>query len=474
MRRNDKLLAVAFSVTVTVLFFMLSCSDTPVQPPTCEQIIELYDQSPRVISDDGPIGAIEVYIDASVPMRNFVRLENSSQKTLYSELLEFMGSNPWNVPSVRYFLFGEGEPQLIESGRHTLSRPANDRSFYDQNWTHLGELVSDTHNKLAAGDRAVRIIVTDLVQANDPSTDDPSQSNWAYLANHIRESLRYGGWQLLGFRSLYQGRHYPEGGGTPFQVSEPAERPFYLLIFGPSEGLVEKAASGLLDGEGTARWRTFCRRFQQKSQMVQIQWLRTDTPDYIDERQGLRNRLAVREEMCAQAIALDWVGIDDRKDLCSVRALLQLSSDNPSESFVNIQNPLLQTTVSCFNWEGVDANGQPLSTASLTPECQVLPLRRLQADSIPDLYQRRYWAEFRLKPSVGMESSAYYIYRFTVKADPMELRLPTWVNEWSTDDDGSLATIGRTLNLKLVLRSIVRNMGADDPLYTGFFVILGR
>lgn len=473
--RSIGYLAIIVPVPAIVLFSMFVCSGPSVRPPTCEQIIELYDQSRVVVRDDGSINDVEIYIDASVPMRNFVRQNDTQDKTLYTELLEFMGSNPWGYgTSVRHLQFGEGDPRPIKGGKQTLSLPANDRSFYDQKWTHLGELVSDIRGKLTAGDRAVRVVVTDLVQANEPSKDDPSQSNWAYLANNIRESLRDGGWQLLGFQSLYQGRHYPESGGAPFGVPEPVDRPFYLMIFGPSEDIVEKVASGLLGGEGTERWRSSCRRFQPKSQMVQIKWLQSETPGYIDEQLGLRNRLTMREELCDRAIALDWIDIKNRKDFCNVKVLLQLASDNPSESFVNIQNPTLLTTVSCFDWKGIDVDGQVKPSESLVPEYSISPLRRPQSDTIRDLYQRRYWTEFRLKPSAGMRSSAYYIYRFTVKADPMELRLPNWVNEWSTDEDGSLAMIGRTLNLKRILGSVVRAMSADEPLYTGFFVVLGR
>jgi hypothetical protein len=328
-----------------------------VRPPTKQEILEIF---PRPMSQQGTsagIKAIEIYIDASIPVQNFVRLTANQPKTSYSRLLEFMGANPWNADVVKLYGFGEGTPKPIESPTaRGLTIPATDRSFYDQRTSHVGELIAefvrDTDRQRREG--TVKLIVTDFVQANKPSGREPSTSNWPYVANQIREfRKRFGGWQLLALRSAYCGRHFAEADKVNFVVDPPVDRPYYILAFAPTEQMAEEAVNYLLEGSDVGDWKTSARRFNPERLMGRVKWINKSVPAQFGANSERRNMASSQSDLYKSAVLeLNWNSISDPMSEAFVIMDLAFEVDDPNESFIDLNRLSTSPKLTLFDWLG--------------------------------------------------------------------------------------------------------------------------
>lgn len=468
---NGKWIGLAVILSAAgLLVYLMTPPHSPCPMPSREAIAKHLGLGGRIDYQLRDVRNVEVYVDNSAPMKNFAKYPNHPPGTIYSQVLAQIGSNPWDDDRVEWFWFGESI-RPIAGVAQPWNKLAHDKSEYRDSWTRIGELIDHFTSRLTdtlnPGDSTVFIVVSDFVQA-EPLEGSLSPVDWPYLANSLRQFMHVGYFEVFGLKSSYSGIHFSEITQSSFNVGSTVRRPFYLLVFGVDKQHVTLATRRLFAGQGAQGFVANAVSFSPQSQIPKARFIKAEVPGHVDSANRIRNPLILRNsDISRNVLQLMWTG-DIRREAI-VRVLIECLNERPDETSTYVGRGAVYSTAAVFSPRcTIDSLG-PLkdSLGFETFKDRVLPADTLRA---PDTVIYSVEHSFP-PPAVVSGDVAPRVVRFSLWVEPDSIKVPTWIHEWSADDDSDPSQLDRTLNLKKIADRLVRSVGKDHPLMSACYVI---
>ncbi|CAK0765831.1 hypothetical protein CCP3SC1AL1_380008 [Gammaproteobacteria bacterium] len=211
--------------------------------PTCSPPF-----SPQEKNDLPLVKSVEIFFDVSASMEGFV----SPQRGEKSSYIDLVGSIPEqlrriNAEKVSYYSFGKKIQDNFVLAEVTQPRSYKcDKNVqiktHDKKIKSKPEDIPDCNNqesridkvleKFNTKDDSLQIIFTDLFLNNTEVLGAQADALRRALEKSLRKSRSFA---LLGVRSSFHGKIYDLPSGEKYEKA--TSRPFYMLIFGPSEPL---------------------------------------------------------------------------------------------------------------------------------------------------------------------------------------------------------------------------------------------
>ena len=264
-------LIVAAATTAVVVLFVTSGEDVawqrlehldlPARALPAWGATESLDTSPV---DSRAPQSLEIFVDTSHPMGGFVPLDSSSETGSPFRTVVHLVSDHL----VRIFAHAEDEVRWSSVDtelRSTSGPPVFDRSGFRGADTNLDLAVAEALERFRRGESRAAALISDLVATRDVTGAlgvSKALSDWLRSADLRDEKFDVG---LLGVRSPYWGVSasscplraglgcwYSERARAYWRMSEPALRPFYVLILGRRDALGASAPGSAIDDVGRA------------------------------------------------------------------------------------------------------------------------------------------------------------------------------------------------------------------------------
>lgn len=209
------------SIIVLLLVFTLylsGCSSSEPQFPSSGEVKSLLDETSQVKSLE--VKSINLLIDGSESMRGFV----SDRSSVYRNVLQKLYLNLRAEAPIKVYKFGE---RVVEFASRDFQRSIQDIYFYNEPSTYLDNVISNFINPTLTS--TLTIIVTDGIQSRRREG-----YNLSGMIDCLASKINSGWYiELLGFRSNFDGKVYSElNQGLSFRYK--GSRPFYMFIFSPN------------------------------------------------------------------------------------------------------------------------------------------------------------------------------------------------------------------------------------------------
>ena len=175
------------------------------------------------VASAGKAPDIDVYIDASTPLRGFLAEPPQGVRNYFVDIIDqFDGIlHGARGSRIQYWSFGQGKPRPVKSVRAFLNS-----AFYSESETQIDEAIRHKPEgpKTGAG---VKIIVTDLFQSDNDVSTLANLLNDEFIQNPARAVA------IMGIRNPFSGPIADLPGNLPRGAAE--SLPFYILVMGPIE-----------------------------------------------------------------------------------------------------------------------------------------------------------------------------------------------------------------------------------------------
>ena len=425
---------------------------------------------------------IFVYVDASGSMRGFVS-QNSESKSPYSHFLEFMASKPWGDQAVLpYAACTDVVPLDVSRG---LFDAANDEGryfdtagFYNCGWTPLDDMIGAFCD--SGSSKRALVFVTDMVNSR-PVENGAAACNWAAPARRIREYAQQGDWQMIAFKSPFEGAYFIEsarvrgGDVKKLSITESVDRPIYALVFAGQRGQARMITAPMLSSTLSSRWNRDLHILALGNSSVKLSLDSVDA--FVDDTS------AYTPPNC-----FDLWGVDDlNRNVVSLVWKRQFSPDALSSLYLRLRLRLDEY----YRDEGLGHNSAEKLVAEPRFElfevqdsegedsCRFRPLGELStettwlgsADSSGPSSDVTIPIRVDISMPDWMKSRKVYVIRCTFFAAGCTLSELDWVEEWSTVSDSRKADIDKTLNLEQTVEAVLRADVTPDTLMTALFLI---
>lgn len=383
-----------------------------------------------------PASSLELYIDGSQSMRGFVDNPNS----IYGKTLTAVYTNAltarYNVEAYKFSSQIEPLGQALVSD---LASPA----FYGGGDTPLSQLLRRVASHVAAG--AVCVIVTDMEQSESHKDEKDMIAALQEVAQASPAIM------LVAFRSSFKGKYFVET--TPHGVimlDEPDDplkgRPFYALIAAPTEQDLVRFQRYALAGL------TQSNSFEPSAPPIRVD--RRDVAR-LDGQASLWSRHLRSFAIASSRVSLgtlDWFRQVHVPGPVSPLALrIRATTGLPVRSLADFRYQ-----VDVLTLRGGKAVGAPQPVKDFTPE----------VSGKQDLMTIKF---FFPTP----EGRTWSVYRVRISAGEGNLKLPAWVDEYSTLSDRDESQGNRTLHLDLFVQSMVRAI-TESVVFSDHVICLGR
>lgn len=445
----------------------LGCAEKCAEPEPY-YVLSLVDPKPvhsvnqRVVTEP-----VAVYVDNSGPMKNFV--SKTADKSVYSEVLQCIGSDPWDDPSIECFWFGEHVTPI--DGNMPLTEAGADRTLYDDQWTRLAELIDTLTSRLLAGDSTTSLVITDFVQSNS-ADESGEQTDWSRVADDISRFLGVGSWELLGIQSKYAGTHTSEIDNSHFEVS--AVRPFYIMVFGPDQNHVRAVVDKLRVSKCASVLQNMTESINPKARSLVVSWLDVDHRNELHE-DGPRNAIGIRNDILdGRMLQIHWNGVEARNSVGRLRLKILCRTGEQRPPLMSPQHPSFRMEWSARPWCGELEDSSEVLGGFTPVAVEHFALDTVEGSANLESDSCVYVLDCRIRAPQGLLKGQHEVMRFQLWAEPDSISLPPWVEDWSTRDDRGVDQIGKTLNLDKTVDRIVRKAVAEYPLFTGWFIVKGR
>lgn len=424
-----------------------------------------------------------VYLDTSASMAGYISPNEKNVRfsvapdgqTIFSKTLlgirEVINTLPEQPAIIVKHV--SNETRLPDNNQSGLSYAATTRSLYIGGETNLISAIGSFSKPLEENDKKqdaapprFHILVTDGVQSTDQQQtgrDCTKGSDASCLKGEIQTLIRKG-WNaiILGLRSEFDGFvysenaprdlpsekrriYYPSGNDNPEKF-----RPFYLYIFSPDKSGLEKLVEMLKQGLHSRSNKIVLREYVltdsyiNGTARIQDIDLSPDAKNYLfvqDEitKEGEEPRLTVRA-------SLDTAQIEDGKEN-SKRFVINIKptwSNHAVDSNLNELGAMLKWELFNCSQKDEKAEYRYPNLKIIKEEIEVLNdgsvMVPLEASWTAGEAGTRKWRMFRLVGRLDTEKNA-----------------PSWVAQWSAEDDQKVEAANKTLNLSISLANLWNN-----------------
>ena len=440
-----------------LMFLFLGCTgsnelrtvdDTDLPPvPTTEAVLQVcQDEAQSVVKPAGEFRRLDLYVDSSGSMKGFVGRANSDYSRALMSLLERAATAGYDL-SVFSFADRLSNP-LGNVGAATILK-TNFYSGKETSFPHLFERITREYNK-----GAISVVVSDLVQSGRTGDQRSLILGFQELARNHPQVL------LLALRSSFEGLYFVEGAragtsqllsldGTAVEKS----RPFYALVIAPTRNDLDEARRFLLPSlQGYEE-------FDASSPGLKL----TDV-EYSPSEGSIPvwNTYNPVEPLPAGLLSspralLSFLEITPpagAKSPLRLRFSFEDSKDYRSHGLWSLRDlsfKVHRRSLRSGKWtQAVDAEIHPEALLSADGKFLNINYTFPRPDTSSwDLYH------VRLMPGAG------------------NLRLPSWVEEWTTPDDSLPIWGNRTFKLELFIEALTRSLREQVPV-SEHYLLLGR
>lgn len=439
-----------------ILLGIAGCTSPPLppEPPGNADFLKAF-QVERVstpLEERGRVQPLHLYIDSSESMRGFVTYPDSGYRTAIDFLLDRSATAGYPL---EVFRFADGIAPLGNVAASAVLEP----DFYSGDETSFPNLLQQIGEAERAG--AVSVIVSDLVQSGRTGDQRALVLAFQEIAKKGRQVV------LLAFRSSFSGTYFVEsrrkGGPRSLRLSldgrtADRSRPFYIILVADrATNLAEVRRYLLPDIQGNEE-------FDASSPALTVGGIEYLPPDLGTA--AVWNVYRSAESLPAgkghrATLSFMEIGIPST-DVTPVRLGLNLPASGPQSTGM-LRSPrdlgllVEKRTFRQGRWT-------PLQPADLAPEA----LFR-SAEPAPEASAGLALTYRVPRPA----ASSWDVYRVRVSPGPGNLRLPDWVEDWTTPDDSLPMWGNRTLKLDLFVEAMNRSIKEKVPL-SDQFILFGR
>lgn len=462
-----------FLLALLVCFSLTSgCGGGSGDNPTPQQVkARFMPRSPKTRdSKNAPSipSTIEIYIDGSSSMKGFLKTKSNEASTtkndyivgqnIYSKSLTNLRATLSSLgSSSKFFEFGAD----IKGNATVVNNPdqaSNDINFYDQGDTLIGPIIQRLAERSKEQASEAFIIITDGVQSS------PTGSNFTDAVDGVAKWLGNGGsFEILAFNSMFycdafsairRLNNQPEKIGT-----YSGNRPFYWYVFStkPNAG---KTLKELLITRFNINSEDI-KYFNFSSGLTETSKVSLDAPARISNNNS--NPLQIKSKSPeADLIYLRWTGNNEGKLAGQINAKFDLKIN---EDFKNLPIDFKNLTprAVCQSAQG-ESSGIKESNS---PEVSLI---NSQVTKNPDSVSLECAISIDKIDAPGWQACR-------VELLPKDTILPTpqWVEDWSIDNDSSIANYSRTLFFREFVASIMlKAKFKEQPIADFYAVFLGR
>jgi len=412
---------------LVVLILMIcagGCRSRPPAAPSANQVLAVKKVAPdttQTVVENLEMPPLRVYVDASESMRGFAHSRSSKFCRTLSHVMQKTVSAPYTVS---YYKFSEQTQPLNRSQFNLSTTPG----FYGGADTPLAELL----NRIARDEtHSITVIITDLVQS-EPGTDRfDLPLAFRTVAENYSEIL------MIASKSSFRGFYWSEvERGLKFQLnysSDSLGRPFYILVFAPSKKAMQTFRHYVLTDELTMEYSFAPSDPPLRMKDVRTSaanrkfWTRSKAPEHRNDSNGL-------ETWVTWFRALKWPSTST----CNLELVYQ------TKQIVPMGTPL-QLVFEC----------EQVSLKGCFGDEDILPLNDFNPTVTERCGDSSLTIAYPISRPKPKEWTAYYI---RIRPGEGSLRLPEWVDDWSTDDDTNPRNGDLTLHLASSVETMQRNI----------------
>lgn len=437
-----------YVLTGVMLLCLAGCGGQPLPPapPKNADFLKAFQAERAAAPQAGkePSRPLHLYIDSSQSMRGFVANADSGYRNAIDFLLDRSATAGYPL---EVFRFADGIAPLGNVAASAVLEP----SFYSGAETSFPNLLAHIGEDERSG--AISVIVSDLVQSGRTGDQRALVLAFQEVAKRGRQVV------LLAFRSSFTGTYFVESRrqGRPKSLTlnldgrtADRSRPFYMILIADrGTDLAEVRRYLLPDIQGN-------QEFDASSPALTVEGVEYVPPDL--GTMSLWNVYRVAESL---------------PGVVGHRATL---------SFMEIGNPTAETSPVRLGLK-IPASGPQSNRLLRSPrDLEFLAERRSfregrwtklqEVDLSPEALFRS--ADLGLTYQVPRPAvSSWDVYRVRISPGPGNLRLPAWVEDWTTPDDSLEMWGNRTLKLDLFIEAMNRSIKEKVPL-SDQFILFGR
>lgn len=415
----------------------------PPEPPRSADVLKAFHVGRGAISNAEQSRPLALYIDSSQSMRGFATRADSGYRTAIDFLLDRSATAGYPL---EIFRFADEIAPLGNVSTSTVLEP----SFYSGAETSFPNLLRHIGEDERAG--AISVIVSDLVQSGRTGDQRSLVLAFQELAKKGRQVV------LLAFRSSFYGTYFVESRrqGRPNSLALDLDgrtpdrsRPFYMILVAEAgTNLAEVRRYLLPDIRGNEE-------FDASSPALAVEGVEYVPPDLgtvavwnvYRAAEGLPAVIGHRATLSFMEIGTPT------GEASPLRLGLKLPVLGQSNRFLRSPGDL-EFLVEKRSFR----NGRwtALKTADFAPEAVFRSADLGLTYQVP-------------RPDVA----SWDVYRVRISPGPGNLRLPAWVEDWTTPDDSLEMWGNRTLKLDLFVEAMNRSIKEKVP-FSDQFILFGR
>lgn len=463
MRKSCTLFWVILGI-VMILSPLLGCEKST-QPPPTDKIVNIVCKdtdssqfSPELRRE------IEIYVDGSGSMKGFV---NEQGNTIFSRLMRDLASFYLPEYGVSFFKFGTGEPQELSLRR--FWQMSTNQNLFDQTTTRLDSTIRSFLKE--ENPASAYLVITDGVQASPIGCDYPSFVNpinqWIGEKNHI--------FHIYAFRGDFNGIIYSANTGNHFHYeSDPHNsasfRPFYVYAFILDRNLEERIIARIQNIIQDLGVESHFLNFSD--QIIKKRELDFELPVKLqrkDKNKTSFRKYYTKEVMGKTVKFLRWLDKEKGLDEGYLTVKFGLDLTDFAREISQDLNRKVIRDVKIWHWE------RERSVTEKPKEGTKIDYTWVSQE-IPNADEYLSKIEFpQLGPTLRfqrMSEAGWYAYYIRLLPANNAFRVPDWVGDWSTMDDGTSENANRTLNFTNIVSSILNNAPIRKRILADFFVVI--
>jgi len=401
-----------------MLLFNISCNGPAKYPQDAKFKDFLFSDNTHAVGEQRSPKTINFYVDISESNKGFVQVNNSNFLKSIRDLCSIID------PDVKtnFYAFGDHIKFIGNDIRHALNYFQNPHS-YNNSETRFDLLLKNLTLKKI--NEEVNLVFTDGIHSENKQT----QNTYVELANRIRKFVKVGNlFGLIGNKGYFDGIYYPEVKAKSFPYN--GIRPFYCFVFATRQ-YIDFIKTHLIEN-----WEKYFILYPASLDCIKADMDNSNVG--IDESMVKENTFIIQNLNSVDTILIPiTIDSDDFKfwDFNTVSSSMEVKRTDifygsEKDSFIVLDSSKI------------------VKHQLVTKESSKVKLT----------------IDFKFNP---IEYDGMAVYRLIITP-----KVPDWINEWSTDYDGTPQNVTKTYALKSFTKNLLKITNDNQFTFLSLYFVI--
>lgn len=408
---------------VFFIFFLFSIIGCGGKSPNSDSILSSFPHD--TVFTESKTYHLNLYLDDSESMRGFVSDPKSTYCELTANIIQRVAETP--IVTSDIYTIHTLDKKLFSS------KTISDANLYrapstplDKTLQHILQTIRQNHDK-----ELISIIVSDFVLSNDRDISN--------FTMQLRELAKISPeFFLVGVKSSFDGWYFTEYPQVGKYKVDKGTRPFYFFVNTKTKKTLQMVKDKLLPHHSSYT-------FSPSQHLVKVDSIQFEHSKEWGKRKEVEFKPATYRNLASIFTFLRKKSEESR----TTRFKIKVSPQDTTLHFTNSFFRFEKEMVALDQKHKIIKKAQPNLNqihVEVSPE-KTVPKGAWYVAKFTDLpASKDYWSVYRFR---GFQN---------------DIKVPTWIEEWSTDDDSNIKDVSKTLFLKRFCNVLIANITEQIPI----------